>query len=135
MGFSTYVVHDVSQGSINNFIVIRKAVNLLGLQVEEDPVVLTDGVRVVGVGVVVPALEVLAADEAGVHVDPGQGHGAQLLNIKIQDSPVHRIQVGEMVGDFILGCFTPALDAGASSSESFSSILLFKSSFVSPSKL
>ena len=93
--------------------------------------VLTNGERV-GVGVVAPALEVLAADEAGVHVDRGQGHGAQLLNIKIQDSPVHRIQVGEMVGDCILGCFTPALDAGASSSESFSSILLFKSSFVSP---
>jgi hypothetical protein len=35
-------------------------------------------------------LKIFTADKAGVHIDPGQGHGTQLLKVKVQDTPAFR---------------------------------------------
>lgn len=36
-------------------------------------------------------LEVLPADEAGIDVDVGQGDGAELLEVEVQDTPGGRV--------------------------------------------
>lgn len=43
-------------------------------------------------------LKVLAAHETGVHVDPGQGHAAQLLKVKVQHVAVDGVEVRTEAG-------------------------------------
>lgn len=48
----------------------------------------------VGVGVGATSLEVLAAHQAGINIDPRQRNGAKLLEIEIQQVTVDGVQVG-----------------------------------------
>ena len=88
-------VENVAETRINDLIVVGETVELLGLQVEEDPVVVTDGVGV-GVRVTAAALEIFPAHQAGVAVDPGQGDRAQLLEVEVQEAAVDGVEVGAL---------------------------------------
>lgn len=38
-------------------------------------------------------MKVLAAHETSIHIDPGQGHAAQLLKVKIQHVTVDSVKI------------------------------------------
>ena len=43
-----------------------------------------------------PHLEILSAHEARVAVDHGEGHGAQLIEVEVQDAAVDDVEVGTL---------------------------------------
>ena len=61
--------------------------NLEGLEVDEDVVVVVDGVGV-GVRGLASALEVFAADQTGVDIDVGERDGAEPLKVKVEHGAV-----------------------------------------------
>lgn len=77
----------------NDLIVVRQTVELEIVQIEEHVMRIGHGMRV-RMGVGAATLEVLAAHQTGVHVDARQRHGAQFLEVKVEQIAIDRVQIG-----------------------------------------
>ena len=80
-----------------NFVAFGEDVHASGVDVDEDVV---GGVEAVEVCVCVgaTALEVFAADEAGVDVDVGEGDGAEFLEVKVEEEAARGLEIeGKLV--------------------------------------
>lgn len=102
---------DVVEGRVDDLVVVGQAVEAQRQQVQEDVVGIADRMCV-SVRVGTAALKVLAADEARVHVDAGERHRAQLLEVKVENGAVDGVQVGTEFGRCLLGKQLSCLDLG-----------------------
>mmetsp|Transcript_48971 Transcript_48971/g.129455 ORF Transcript_48971/g.129455 Transcript_48971/m.129455 type:complete len:415 (+) Transcript_48971:887-2131(+) len=87
------VVLDVLERLIDDLVRVGDAKHLAVNDVHPHVVTLFQGVAI-RVGLLAAALEVLAVHEVDVDVLAGEGYGAELLEVKIEDVPVDRTEVG-----------------------------------------
>ena len=89
-------VLDVVEAVAPHLVALGQHVDAPRLEVDVDVVVLVERVEV-GVRLGPPALVVPPADEARVHVDVGQRHRAQLLEVEVEHVAVDGVEVQVVV--------------------------------------
>lgn len=84
---TTYV-----QRWVDDFIVVWQAVKSQAQEIQEHMMILSDWMSV-SMSVTSSSLEVLAANQTSIHVDPGERNRAQLLEIKVENTSVDCVEI------------------------------------------